>query len=103
MFAKVHNRPKPGGGTTRITAICDAELLGHVFTEGEVTIDLSKYRSFYEGERVDEEGAIGLIKAASNINLVGTKTLAAAQKAINVQYGVVKRVKGVPHLQVYQL
>ncbi len=104
ISAKVHVRPVVGSGRPsirRIVAACDAELLGKVFREGEMVLDLKKYRSFYDGEKVTEGELAVLLKDAENINLVGKKTIAAAGKRINVDSAGVRKIKGIPHLQIY--
>lgn len=87
----------------RVTALCDALLLGKVFEQGGRTLDLKTYRAFYEGRKVSEKEAVELIKEAESLNLVGKKSLAAAKKAVGVEASAAKRVKGVPHLQVYRV
>lgn len=86
-----------------IVALCDEDLLGKVFEEGGTCLDLKAYRSFYEGRRVGEAEAAEMIRNAANLNLVGEKSLAAARKALDLDESAVRRVKGVPHLQVYRV
>ena len=85
----------------RIVAICDADLLGKVFEEGERVLDLQKYRSFYEGEMVTEKGVAELLEGAMSYNLVGKKSIAAAGKVIRIDPKSVMKIGGIPHLQVY--
>ena len=102
MFAKVHERVYDEG-VKRVVAICDAELLGEKFSEGGRVLDLKTYRSFYEGDKVDEEKAIELIRSAHNLNVVGKKAVQAVKKARNIDEGCVKTVEGVPLLQLYEV
>jgi len=104
MKAKIHKRVIMVGGQEQmrtIVAICDAELLGRTFVQGDAIIDLEKYRSFYEGNDVNEDEAIELIRNAKNINLVGEKSVGAAKKALNIEHDNIKRIAGIPHLQIY--
>ncbi len=106
MRGKVHRKIIMEGDrqdVREIVAICDAELLGKVFEEGEMVLDLDKYRSFYDGERVDEKGVAKMLEGAGNINLVGKKTIAAASKSLNINEKNVKKIGGVPHLQIYNI
>lgn len=85
----------------RVVAICDADLLGKVFEQGDLVLDLQKYRSFYDGEKVSEEGVAKMLEGAMSYNLVGKKSIAAATKVLKIDIKGVKKIKGVPHLQVY--
>lgn len=98
----MHLRQK-SGFETKILALCDTELLGKCFTQGEKTLDLKAYRSFYEGEGVSELQAVELLRNAENVNIVGEKSIAAAQKALGVKKASVKKIKGIPHLQYYRI
>ncbi|MFH1443752.1 MAG: DUF424 family protein [Candidatus Micrarchaeota archaeon] len=87
----------------RVVAICDKELLGKVFEEGELVLDLQKYRSFYEGESVTVAEVGKMVEGAGNINLVGKKAIAAASKNIEIDKRMVRKIGGVPHLQIYRM
>ena len=102
IFAKTHLR-QYGGLQSRIIALCDVELLERVLQEGDVTVDLKNYKSFYEGERVSEEEAVVLLKQAENANIVGEKSVSAAKKAFGGKSPRVKKVQGIPHLQIYKV
>lgn len=101
MMAKVHERRRADGTVFKVTAICDAKLLGKVLREGDVVLDLETHRQFYEGKKVNGDEAVELVRNAENLNLVGEKALAAARKAGSVSGA--KKIAGVPHLQVYRL
>ena len=106
MKAKIHHKLILVGQAEveRTTlAVCDEDLLGKVFEEGDAILDLKTYRSFYDGESVTEAEAIELIKAAKSMNIVGKKSIAAARKAIGVSEKSVKKIGEVPHLQVYYI
>lgn len=107
MKAKVHERKTISSGRETIAtvvALCDANLLGKVLEEGELCLDLSRNRGFYEGEKVSEEKAIALLRTpGANLNLVGEKSLAAARKAFSINEASVRKISGVPMLQVYRL
>lgn len=101
MMAKVHQRVDRHGQVWHVTAICDKELLGKTLKEGEVTLDLDKYRSFYEGMRVTEAEALGLLQGSRNVNIVGKNAVACAKKALDIDSKQVKKVQGVPHIHIY--
>ncbi len=97
MYLKAHSFP---GG--EIVALCDAELLGRVLSEGKLTLDLQKHRGFYEGKKVGEKEAVSALASAANANIVGKKSLSAAKKA-GLDASAAVRICGVPHLQAYRL
>ena len=81
--------------------ICDEELLGKTFREGEVVLRVTS--SFYGGEKVDEEKVKEMIEEGDIISLVGERSIGVA---ISLGYAVtsaVKKVQGVPHLNIYKL
>ncbi len=104
MFAKTHEKHlfQEGRETVRyITALCDANLLGSAFEEGDLVLDLKTFRAFYEGKKVSKKEAEALLKNAKNVNVVGKKSVALALKVLKVPSASVKKIAGVPHLQVY--
>jgi len=98
MYLKIHN---PDGPT--IAALCDADVLGKVFCEGELVLDLKAYSSFYKGEKVGEQKAIAALQNADSLNLVGKKAVALAERLGLVEKARAKTVAGVPHVQVYRI
>jgi hypothetical protein len=97
MYMKVHQSP-----TGKVVAVCDSELLGKKLSDGVRFLDLEAYASFYKGELVSDETAVGELAGAENLNLVGEKALAAAKKAgIDVRSAI--RIGKVPHLQAYRI
>ena len=104
MFAKQHEKRllQDGREVARyITALCDANLLGNVFEEGDLFLDLKTFRAFYEGKKVSKKEAETLLKNAKNVNVVGKKSVALALKVLKVPASSVKKIAGVPHLQIY--
>lgn len=103
IIARVHKKINAAGIEECVLAVCDKELLGKVWRGSAGCIDLVHYKDFYEGRIVSEKEAIELMKNAGNMNLVGKKALEAARKAFRVSEASVKKIGGVPHLQVYRI
>lgn len=92
MLLKIHEAYR------RIAAICDAELLGKKYTEGNRQLDINK--DFYGGKKMDEAKLIAVLKELNEddatFNIVGKKSIDAAIKAgIVTKEGIIK-VKGIP-------
>ncbi len=90
-------------GASPVLALCDSELLGKVFESGDLVLDLKKYRAFYDGEKASEKTVVESLAGAANVNAVGERSVALACKALGVSKAGVRKIGGVPHLQVYRL
>lgn len=95
IYFKIHN------GNERVTAICDKELIGKKISEGKLCLDVSK--RFYEGELIDEEKLKEVLKDATNLNIVGEKSIKIALKEKVIDEKSIIKIKGIPHAQVYSI
>jgi len=86
---------------TTVLAVCDEELLGRVFREGEVVLNVSE--GYYGGDRCDQEKLRDLLREADIISLVGERCISVAVDANLAEWRFVKRVEGIPHLNVYRI
>ena len=84
-------------GRDVVVAIADEELMGKCFEEGEFVL---KVTSFFKGELLREEEVLERLKEATIINAVGERAVKVVIKAGLATEKGVKRVAGVPHLQV---
>ncbi len=82
-------------------AVCDADLVGKKFEEGELSLDVSE--RFYGGEKVSREELKEVFSESTNLNLVGKETvdIALEEKVIKNEDVIV--IQGVPHAQVYNI
>jgi len=94
MIAKKHITPDK----RLLLAVCDTEILGKVFTEGEQQLDITK--SFYGGEEVDDAGLSTLMEKAYILNLAGEKSVGAAISRGLVSENRIGKIQGVPFAQV---
>ena len=92
MIVKIH--PTQNGN---IIAICDSELLGRVFEEGEKSLDLSA--SFYQGDEMSVNDILELLKDAYIVNAVGTDSVELVLKNNLVKKGNIRKISGVPYAQ----
>ncbi len=98
FWAKVHQTEKG-----LIIAICDAELLGNVFAEKEISLDLKTYSYFYKGKLFEtEEEVLPLFQEnVYSINLVGNRIVALARKKGILKESGIINVAGIAHAQIY--
>ncbi|MDR2865862.1 MAG: DUF424 family protein [Methanomassiliicoccaceae archaeon] len=92
ISVKIHTR-----GTERILAACDHELLGKEFRDGVMRLKVSE--AFYKGEDISEETLAERMKNVTIMNLVGERTVSAAQRMGYVSEDAVVTIGGVKHAQ----
>lgn len=85
----------------KVVSLCDADLLGKTFEEGERQLVVSE--KFYKGEEKDEEEMACILKEAKNVNIVGKKAVGLALKAKVVAKEGILEIQGVPMAQVFCL
>ncbi len=81
-----------------ILAICDAELIGKKFIQGEFILDMTSI--FYKGEPKDQKEISNLIRASYIINAVGKKTIKLLIDENFMSKEDIKTISGVPHIQI---
>jgi len=81
-----------------VVAICDAELLGKKFEEGNFQLDVKE--SFFKGEKTSEEKAIEIMQDMSRedatFNIVGEKSINTAIKAGIITQNSIKKIQSIP-------
>ena len=83
-----------------VISVCDSELVGKKFEEGNRQLDISE--DFYGGgDEMSEEEAIALIKDKLNedacFNFAGEKAVEAGVKAGAVDRSRVMKIQGIPY------
>ena len=96
MIAKIHNKDKG-----YVLAVCDNELLGKKFSEGDKQLDLTS--DFYKGEDMTEDDVADLMRNAEIVNIVGEKSVALAIREEIATKEDVMLVEGVPHVEIIML
>ena len=81
-----------------VVAICDSELLGKVFEEGNFQLNIKE--NFYKGEEVSEQKTIEIIKDMakedSTFNIVGEQAINAAIEAKIIDKEGIKKIQEIP-------
>jgi hypothetical protein len=80
--------------------VCDEELLGKKFTNGEFKLEVKE--SFYGGEKAGVEDCLAALRSATIGNLVGS-IVEHAVKAGIIERGNILYFQGVPHAQLVRL
>ena len=81
--------------------VCQTDLLGKVFREGQKVLDISE--KFYGGEQVELDYAFSLVDEATVISLVGNYVVEEAIRRGIVHKDSVLVVEGVKFAQVYNM
>ena len=92
MIVKVHKR-----ADRTVVAVCDSDLIGRKFSEGDRQLDLSS--DFYKGEEMDDSEAGDLIRNADIINLVGQGAVKLGLQEEVITQDHVITISGIPHAQ----
>ena len=92
MLVKLHKKDN-----RVVAAVCDKEIFGKKFEEGELQIDLSS--SFYAGRESDEVNAGDVMRNADMINVVGEKSVNCAISEGLIDRCQVKKIAGIPYAQ----
>ncbi len=92
MLCKIHKSYRD------IVAICDAELIGKYFEEGNSQLDVKE--SFYNGDKQSSEEIKKIIEKMSNddatFNIVGEKAVNCAIETGIINKESVKKIQGIP-------
>ena len=92
MIVKVHKKMNK-----TVVAVCDDDLLGKKFEEGELQLDLTS--DFYKGEKMDEKDIGDLLRNANAINLVGEKSVKLGIAEGVIEEDHVMKIAGILHAQ----
>lgn len=96
LKAKIH---ETNSGT--ILAACDKKHSNKTLAEGSIEFKIRE--SFYGKEEIGEQELINKMNEANSINLVGEKTVSIALKQGLAEEKHVRKISGIPHLQIYRV
>ena len=84
-----------------LVAVCDTGLLGEVFREGKLKLEVKV--DFYKGVATSLHEALRTVEAADIANLVGKGIVEAAIHKGLVNPSAIVHIAGVPHVQIVKL
>ena len=80
-----------------IVAVCDSELLGRKFEEGDFQLEVKE--NFFFGEKFLEDEVVNIMQKMqeedATFNIVGNKSINAALKAGIISEEGIKKIQGV--------
>jgi hypothetical protein len=84
-----------------LLAVCDTELLGQHFEEGEFQLDCSS--DFYKGDELSKEDLLALLKHCIIANVVGRESIGVLLEAGLVKASAVKTIAAIPYAHVVKI
>ena len=84
-----------------LVAVCDSELLGRTFSEGELRLSVNE--KFFKGHLANERDVRKALQDATIANLVGERSVACGITNGIVDENCVITIDGVPHAQMVLL
>ncbi|HII14730.1 MAG TPA: DUF424 family protein [Nanoarchaeota archaeon] len=82
-----------------VVSLCDANLLGKSFEEGDFCLDVSEH--FFKGEERTEEYIAGMLQSAGNAAIVGKDSVDLAVKHGIISKDCVRKVGKVPFAYLF--
>lgn len=92
FYVKIHKKNE-----NRIVSICDKDLLGKTFEEGNRILEVN---DFYKGELIDKE-EVKKYLCEDTLNLVGKNIISLALELEIINKESIVIIKGIPHAQVF--
>lgn len=83
-----------------LVIICDAELVGKEFKEGEFRLNV--HRSFYNGREASVKECLAALRRATIANMVGSIVEHAIKEGLIDRKNVI-RIQNVPHAQMVRI
>jgi hypothetical protein len=93
MICKIHKNPEG----QIIIALCDSELLGKKFTQGDLQLDLTG--GFYKGHEKPEAEILSVLDNAYIINAVGKTCIDFLLKNRLIEKQNIITIAAIPHAQ----
>lgn len=91
IYIKVHHSYR------KVVAVCDEELIGKKFEEGQMQLEVKE--NFFKGELVNEEEATVLLRKHqaddSTFNIIGDSSVETAAKAGIISKKNIGRIGGI--------
>ncbi len=101
VYVKIHTTADISQDFSEVVAICDKELLGKEFREGDVVLSVNE--EFFKGFITTLEEAMHHARNAPIVVLAGEASVSRAVKEGLIHPDAILRVGGVPYAQVVKL
>ena len=92
-YIKIHKKREDA-----ITAICDEEIIGKRFDEGDIHLEVSE--RFYNGRLIGDDAAADEMNNARILNITGKNIINLALKKGVIKKSNILQVQRIPHAEV---
>ena len=94
MRVKIHRTPDK----RTVVAVCDNEIFGKCFEQGELCLDLSS--EFFNGDEMTAKEATKILLDAYVVNFAGQRSVELGKNLNLVDADKIKKIDDVPYAQV---
>jgi hypothetical protein len=84
-----------------IVAVCDKNIIGKKFRDGELVLRLEE--GFYKAEEASEKEVKEALLCATIANIAGEKSIACAVECGSIDPETIIFIEGIPHTQMVQI
>lgn len=98
IYVKIHDTEEGN-----IIAMCDSALIGNVYEEGDMVLDLKDYSDFYVGDLADPKDIELPENKFNSANIVGEESIEVAIRHKLIEKENVNRIMRVPYAHTYWL
>ncbi|MEM0285500.1 MAG: DUF424 family protein [Sulfolobales archaeon] len=84
-----------GGSLRKVVGVCDEDLLGKVFRDGDLVLEINE--EFFGGDIVEIDEAIALVESSNNVLAVGENIVSKLIEVGLAHPLAVNRISGIPY------
>jgi len=88
-------------GPRTVVGLCDAELIGKIFREGEKVLNINE--EFFKGMLIDPDEAVPYLEKAYTAMIVGRRAINIALKLRLIHPKAILKVSGIPYAQFVRI
>ncbi len=97
MLLRIHRSAE----NREVIGLCDRELIGKTFTEGEISISVSE--AFFGNQQVTEEEVVRILMDADNVTIFGERCFALAVFHGLLEPGSCRLIEGIPYSTIIRI
>ena len=91
-YIKIHKKREDA-----ITAICDEEIIGKRFDEGDIQLEVSE--RFYKERKINDNEAVSAMEEATILNITGKSIVKLAIENKIIKKENIIYIEGIPHAE----
>lgn len=84
-----------GGVLRRVAGVCDEELLGKIFRDGDLVLEVNE--EFFKGDLVEVDEAVAIVESSNNVLAVGERIVSKLITSGVAHPLAINRIAGIPY------